>query len=306
MRRMTMMLALIASVLISASDAYAADTTPCYGCKLVERGRCGVINIDSIYPEERYRSFALNTASCVRLYGTDVGNTGCGVVYFTGQECAHYNDPTNPGAGWYYTYETYEECEFYGDRCNTGTDDGNNDGSSPIIISEAGHFVLTSASNGVRFDLDADGVEEQTAWTASGSGLKFLALDVNGNGKIDNGRELFGNYTFKNVAHGFQALGAYDANDFGDGPVGDGAIDFLDSVWDDLLLWEDANHDGVSQPQELFSVADSGLKYLAVNPVTESRRMDKYGNTFRFQSMLEWQDGRRFPYYDVFFQTKVD
>ena len=66
----------------------------------------------------------------------------------------------------------------------------------PFIVDTARDgYRLTSVDNGVRFDLNADGVPEQVAWTRRDSDDAFLALDRNGNGRIDDGSELFGNYT---------------------------------------------------------------------------------------------------------------
>jgi hypothetical protein len=65
---------------------------------------------------------------------------------------------------------------------------------SPILadLSRDG-FKLTSAGDGVMFDIDADGMAEQVAWTERDSDDSWLAMDRNGNGRIDNGAELFGN-----------------------------------------------------------------------------------------------------------------
>jgi hypothetical protein len=68
--------------------------------------------------------------------------------------------------------------------------------NSPIIIDTTGEgFHLTSAADGVIFDIVGKGRPRQMAWTTALSGDAFLALDRNRNGKIDNGTELFGDFT---------------------------------------------------------------------------------------------------------------
>lgn len=90
---------------------------------------------------------------------------------------------------------------------------------SPIVISLQGDYRLTSMLDGVMFDIDADGTTEQVSWTALGSDVAFLALDRNGNRRIDGGAELFGDAA---AANGWVALAQLDAN-------GDGTIDARDA-----------------------------------------------------------------------------
>jgi hypothetical protein len=107
-------------------------------------------------------------------------------------------------------------------------------------------FRLTDTLGGAHFDLDNDGLKEQLACTADGSDDAFLVLDRNGNGTIDNGRELFGNFTpqpdppYGVARNGFLALAEYDKRAHGGYP--DGVIDRNDAVFVSLRLWQDTNH----------------------------------------------------------------
>jgi hypothetical protein len=179
---------------------------------------------------------------------------------------------------------------------------------SPILINvSGGGYHLTSAADGVLFDLDADGHLNRTAWTRD-SGDAFLCRDLNGNGTIDNGRELFGNYTVlangNRAINGYQALATFDKVESGGN--GNGWIDPEDSVWDSLLLWTDSNHDGVSQSDELASLNDAHVLRIDAHYI-ESPRQDQYGNLFRFrgQCILAGPNGSQHPRvtYDVFFVT---
>jgi hypothetical protein len=152
---------------------------------------------------------------------------------------------------------------------------------SPIIVSleKKAKYKLTNGANGVLFDLDGDGVLEQVSWTERDSDVAFLALDRDGDGKITSGKELFGNYTFPGVANGFAALRmtAMATN----GGQMRGEVSSSDPVFERLLLWTDANQNGVSEPWELRRATDElaaiGLGY------EPSTRQDKYGNRFLFR-----------------------
>jgi hypothetical protein len=174
---------------------------------------------------------------------------------------------------------------------------------SPIVVDVAGDgFNLTDAAGGVRFDLTADGKTEFLSWTAANSDDSWLALDRNANGKIDDGAELFGNFTPQPAPpsgeskNGFLALAAYDAN-------GDRQITAQDGIFANLRLWQDANHNGLSEASELHTLAARGLLSLALD-YKESKRTDAQGNAFKYRAKVRDAGGAEVGRWawDVFLQ----
>ena len=157
---------------------------------------------------------------------------------------------------------------------------------SPVIVDLTGDgFFLTDAAHGVAFDIANNGVPIHMAWTAN-SNNAFLALDRNGSGTITNGAELFGNFTSQPVSphpNGFAALAVYD--DPANGGNGDGVIDARDKIFSALRLWLDANHDGISQPEELHTLPELGIYSISLN-YELSERKDQYGNLFRYRARV--------------------
>lgn len=154
---------------------------------------------------------------------------------------------------------------------------------SPIIISLSdGQLQLTDVAGGVSFDINGDGSRERMAWTAASTDDAFLVLDRDQDGEVDHGRELFGDYSPQLPSaepNGFRALAVFD--DPLNGGNGDGWIDGLDPVFQYLETWTDSNHDGISQPDELRTLPESGIEALGIE-YRAAGREDRHGNQLRF------------------------
>ena len=148
-------------------------------------------------------------------------------------------------------------------------------GVDPLVfdLDGSGTIDLISLASGVHFDAWGDRFAEKTGWAAPADGM--LAIDLNANGTIDNIADLFGSQhpltflvdanwgDFTTKENGFARLALYDRPE--NGGNGDGAITAADAVWNSLVMWRDANSDGVSQPGELLTLDALGITAIDVS-----------------------------------------
>ena len=155
----------------------------------------------------------------------------------------------------------------------------------PLVVDlDNDGFDMLNSENGVHFDLDGDKLKEKTTWISKKDG--FLSIDLDGNGKIDNGAELFGD-TFmladgKYARSAIEALTSLDKNK-------DGVIDAKDEVYSKLRIWRDENGNGISEAGELKSLADYNITSININDVKDEN-VDINGSTLEKTISFERQE----------------
>lgn len=127
--------------------------------------------------------------------------------------------------------------------------------STPLVLSFDGAPVDFAASGAsAAFDLSGGTTSVVTDWPSART--PWLALDRNGNGRIDEGGELFGSATRLasggRAVNGFIPLRELDSNE-------DGRITPEDEAWPRLLLWSDRDGDRVSSAGELSPLSSRRL-----------------------------------------------
>jgi hypothetical protein len=147
----------------------------------------------------------------------------------------------------------------------------------PLILSYPGQAVeLTDMK--FNFDLDADGDQERISFVKPGSG--FLVFDRNGDGQVNDGRELFGTRS----GDGFAELAALDGD-------GNGWIDENDADFSRLRLWT-KDEAGQDQLQDLLSANVGALStQRTATPFIFKDANNREQGVMRASSVFVQEDG---------------
>lgn len=149
------------------------------------------------------------------------------------------------------------------------TEGGDTTCNDPLLLDLGTGVAMSDISHGAVFDADNDGTAHKMAWPIKGA---WLAYDVNHNGLIDSGAELFGSASKK--PGGLASLLAYDNGDL--------IIDADDAIFASLLVWEDKNRDGHTQSTELMTLADLGIQSIGLDyQDAPAGYVDTNGNQFQ-------------------------
>ena len=163
---------------------------------------------------------------------------------------------------------------------------------SPIAFDLDGDGVKTiSINQGVQFDMEATGTKVTTGWLSGEDA--FLATDDNGNGIIDDRSELFGGA----VGEGFGELATFDSN-------GDAQVNALDDRFSELLVWQDANENGLTDAGELISLESAGIASISTE-YTDVFSTDAQGNILGEFSTATRTDGSALEVVDAYFQVEA-
>ena len=254
------------------SDCCSGSCSANYTCQSTDSGECDP-NYGSVCDD--CGDMTACDGSCPGADTCDAGGGGGGGGGDDGSGCV---GDYNCGYDEYCDFDRYPyECEL----------------ADPIIIDLTGDgFTMTSAQAGVNFNFFGDGRQHQVAWTAAGANIGWLALDLNGDGAIQNAKELFSNVSPQPDSKqklGFLALAVYD--DPANGGNHNGAIDQQDAVFSQLRVWVDKNHNGVSDPGELLTMQQAGIESISLH-YDNARWTDAYGNIFRYRSKIAFTGGK--------------
>lgn len=167
---------------------------------------------------------------------------------------------------------------------------------SPIVLDLDGDGIETvGLQSNIYFDHAGDGFSELTGWVASDDGL--LVRDLDGDGKITSGKELFGSESIlisgDKATDGFAVLAELDENH-------DGNVDENDAGFQSLKIWTDSNQNGVTDSGELLSLTNADVQSIQTEH-RDTDYIDIYGNQHRKVGTYTRTDKQVLDAVDVWF-----
>jgi Ca2+-binding RTX toxin-like protein len=232
--------------------------------------------------------------------------TGLSQLYLTGsQEFNYWSDPQwqsvpdptfSPNGSGFRAVIPYYSDAFYTTiiaRDNGGVSasrpfllEGQSDSQFPIILDLDGDGteLISVVASTARFDMNNDGVRDLTGWAAADDGI--LAIDLNGNGLIDNGHEIAFQPKLEGAVSDLEGLRVYDSN-------GDNFITVADDQFANFRIWQDLNQDGISDPGELRTLDEAGIASLSLtlNLTGDTPQQGSLENTIYGTSFFVRTDG---------------
>ncbi|MBW9115885.1 VCBS domain-containing protein [Rhizobium cauense] len=225
------------------------------------------------------------------LMASDIGDAGA-TLAFTGMGHTYVYQQTGAGAGGSLVELTGVTLTNIYASMGSATSNA----IDPIILDlDHNGIALTQLDQGVQFDINADGHKDQIAWTAGTDGI--LAYDVDGNGKIDNGSEIFSpHFAGGTYVDGLAALSTLDSNH-------DGKIDAADEAFSKLTVWQDLNHNGITDSGELSSLADHSISSISLDANVSNSEIN--GQSILADGSYTLTDGSTGHFVEVAFDTTL-
>ncbi|MER9319733.1 Ig-like domain-containing protein [Mesorhizobium sp. M0659] len=283
----------IAAIAISGFDG--TDSALTFGGQTIKSDAISANGIITFDDADTYaNALSLNTAGGVAaavqyLMANDIGGAGT-TVAFVGNGNTYVYEQTTTNAG-----GTLVQLTGITNITNLNTLITN--GAVDPIILDLNHdgFAFSDLNHGVQFDINGDGTKDQVAWNTSNDGM--LAIDLNHDGKVDDGTELFTpSFGGRNFASGAAALASLDSNH-------DGVIDHSDAAFDSLLIWKDANANGISDAGELSNLAHNDITSISTTTTSAVGEID--GQTVTGNGTFQMADGTTGNYVEVELDTSL-
>ncbi len=176
--------------------------------------------------------------------------------------------------------------------------------------------VSKSISSSVPMNVDVlTTAKVKTGWIDGSTGNALLVYDINGNGTIDSGMELFGESTVLEKDGYYGRFGKYKAGDFAENGFvalaqydenSDGLIDSKDTIWSSLRLWLDGidgTPDGITQETELKELSTYKIISIDIDKIISMKEVDDHGNETRLRAAYTYQNENNITKESVIFDV---